>query len=51
MELQNGSYLFNFSREIVEKSSVKIDTVLSYCRLSMNDSTLLGYLDFFKVGI
>uniref|UniRef100_T1IMR7 NADP-dependent oxidoreductase domain-containing protein n=1 Tax=Strigamia maritima TaxID=126957 RepID=T1IMR7_STRMM len=35
--------------EVVEKSSVQLDTVLSYCRCCLVDSSLLDYIDFFKV--
>ena len=35
-------------KEIISKSSVKIDSVLSYARLSLNDYSLLSHLDFFK---
>ncbi|XP_031344380.1 L-galactose dehydrogenase-like [Photinus pyralis] len=34
--------------ECIEKSRVKIDTVLSYCRLSLIDTTLQQYLPDFK---
>ncbi len=35
-------------REIVEKSHIKIDTVLSYCRCTPFDQTLHKYLPFFE---
>jgi aryl-alcohol dehydrogenase-like predicted oxidoreductase len=41
-------------KEIVQSSEVNIDSVLSYCRLTLNDSSLLEYLDFFdekQVGV
>lgn len=38
------------SRMISANSPVMIDTVLSYARLTMNDSSLLDYLPFFKVS-
>lgn len=34
----------------VEKSSVKIDTILSYCRLTMIDNALQSFIPKFKVG-
>ena len=40
-------YPIGVLKEVVKKSHVKIDTVLSYCHLSLNDSTLLSELDFF----
>ena len=39
-----------FYREIVEKSSVKIDIILSYCRHSLWDNEFVNYLDYFKVS-
>ncbi|XP_028397092.1 L-galactose dehydrogenase-like [Dendronephthya gigantea] len=48
-----GYPLENF-RRVLEKTSVPIDTILSYCHCSMNDQTLLGYINDFKkydVGI
>jgi hypothetical protein len=46
------SRLTNFNnsliREIVEKSHIKIDTVLSYCRCTPFDQTLHKYLPFFE---
>ncbi|XP_067930092.1 uncharacterized protein [Watersipora subatra] len=47
-------YPLSVLKEIVLRSSVKIDTVLTYCRYSMNDTALLEYKDFFTsrgVGI
>ena len=35
-------------KEIVNKSSVEIDSVLSYSRLTLNDSSLKDYFDFFQ---
>ena len=35
-------------KEIVERSHVKIDSVLSYCRLTLNDSSLQNEFAFFK---
>ena len=35
-------------REIIQRSTVKIDSVLTYCRLSLNDSSLTDSFDFFK---
>lgn len=36
-------------RIVLERSTVTIDTVLTYCRYSMNDTALTEYLPFFKV--
>lgn len=35
-------------KEIVTRSNVKIDSVLSYCRLTLNDNSLREHFDFFK---
>ena len=40
-------YPLDFLKEVVERSEVKIDTVLTYCHLSLNDSTLVEYFPFF----
>ena len=37
-------------KEVLERSEVKIDTVLSYCHYSLNDTSLLDYLPYFKVS-
>jgi len=42
-----GYPLENF-REVLERSSVTVDTILSYCHHSLNDSTLADYLPYFK---
>jgi aryl-alcohol dehydrogenase-like predicted oxidoreductase len=42
------SYSIAVLKEIVEKSKVKVDSVLSYSRLTMNDSSLAEYFDFFQ---
>ncbi|XP_030846799.1 L-galactose dehydrogenase-like [Strongylocentrotus purpuratus] len=41
-------YPIQVLRSIVERSKVKIDTVLSYCHLSLNDSSLLQHVTFFQ---
>nr|XP_054767824.1 uncharacterized protein LOC129275074 [Lytechinus pictus] len=41
-------YPIQVLRTIVERSKVKIDTVLSYCHLSLNDSSLLQHAAFFQ---
>lgn len=33
---------------VIERSSVKIDSILTYCRGSMNDDILKDYMDFFQ---
>lgn len=48
-----GYPMENF-KTVIEKSQVKIDTILTYCHGSLNDSTLLGYLPYLQeksVGI
>lgn len=35
-------------RTVIERSPIHIDTVLTYCRYSMNDTSLQEYLPFFK---
>lgn len=35
-------------KKVIERSQVKIDSVLSYCRLTLNDTTLTEYFDQFK---
>jgi len=42
-----GYPMENF-KYVIERSSVKIDSILTYCHGSMNDDTLAGYTDFFK---
>jgi len=41
-------YPLEMQKYVIENSKVKIDTSLVYCHYSMNDTTLLNYLDFFK---
>ena len=41
-------YPLPFLKEVIEKSPIQIDTVLSYCHLTLNDSTLVDYLPFFE---
>jgi hypothetical protein len=38
-------------RRVLEKTTVPVDTILSYCHCSMNDRTLLDYIDEFKVQL
>lgn len=35
-------------KDIVAKSEIKIDSVLTYCRLTLNDNSLIDHFDFFK---
>ena len=35
-------------KEILQTSEVSIDSILSYCRLTLNDSSLITELDFFE---
>lgn len=45
----NFFVLFYIYREILEKSSIQINVILSYCRYSLWDNELINYLDYFKV--
>ena len=48
------SYSLSTLRQITEQSTVPIDCILSYCRLTLNDSSLSDYFNFFNsrnVGI
>ena len=40
-------YPLEVLKEIVERSKVRVDVVLTYCKYSVNDTTLLQYKDFF----
>ena len=40
-----GYPLDNF-KTVIEKSTVPIDSILTYCRYSLNDTSLLSLLDF-----
>lgn len=40
------SFIF---RTVLERSKINIDTVLTYCRCSLNDVGVLDYMNFFKV--
>ena len=35
-------------RQLVERSPVKLDTTLTYCHYTLNDTSLTGYLPLFK---
>ena len=35
-------------KEVVSRSKVKIDCVLTYCRLTLNDNSLIDCFEFFK---
>ena len=37
------------SRTVLERTTVKVDTVLTYCHASMNDNSLADYLPYFQV--
>ena len=48
-----GYPLENF-KTVIERSQVKVDTILTYCHASMNDTTLQEYIPYFQskgVGI
>lgn len=42
-------YPLNTLKECIERSTVPVETVLTYCRSSMIDSALDGYVPFLKV--
>ncbi|KAL8622648.1 hypothetical protein ACOMHN_009282 [Nucella lapillus] len=42
-----GYPLENF-RTVLERTKVKVDTILTYCRASMNDNSLVDYLPYFQ---
>lgn len=41
-------YPLNKLKEVIDKSSIQIDAVLSYCRCTLFDDSLLTYIPFFK---
>jgi L-galactose dehydrogenase len=41
-------YPLEFVKEVILRSEVKIDTCLTYCHFSLNDTTLLDFIPFFK---
>ena len=41
-------YPLNPLKDIISRSSIKIDSILSYCRLSLNDWALTDDFEFFK---
>lgn len=41
-------YVLPVLKELLERSHVKIDSVLSYCRLTLNDTTLTNYFEEFQ---
>lgn len=41
-------YPLSVLRRIVEQSTVQLDCVLTYCRLTLYDSSLIHHFDFFK---
>ncbi|XP_021350795.1 L-galactose dehydrogenase-like isoform X1 [Mizuhopecten yessoensis] len=41
-------YPLNILKEVLERSSIQVDTVLSYCRACMHDNSLLDFLPFFQ---
>lgn len=42
-------YPLHTLKECIERSTVPVETVLTYCRSSMIDSALDGYVPFLKV--
>jgi hypothetical protein len=45
-----GYPMDNF-RRVIENSPVQIDTILTYCHFTMNDSSLLQHLPYFEVHL
>ncbi|KAK7872652.1 hypothetical protein R5R35_002648 [Gryllus longicercus] len=43
-----SAYPLSIMKEVIEKSSVKISTVLSYCRDTLIDDSLREYMSFFQ---
>lgn len=43
-------YSISVMKEIIQNSEINIDTILSYCRLTLHDSSLLQDLDFFDTN-
>ncbi|KAH9523057.1 hypothetical protein Btru_065635, partial [Bulinus truncatus] len=41
-------YPLDIMKSVIEKSTVKIDVILSYCRATMNDNILKDWLPYFK---
>jgi len=46
-----NSYLIEKIKEVLEVSSVKIDTVLTFTHLTLDDTSLLENIDYFKVSL
>ena len=43
------NFHFSFFREVIKRSTVQIDTIMSYCRYCLNDTGLTEILPFLKV--
>jgi len=41
-------YPLHVLKTVIERSHVPIDVIITYCRYTLNDTTLLDYLPFFK---
>ncbi len=41
-------YPLDAHKYMLDHSSVKVDTALTYCHYSMNDTTLLDFLPYYK---
>jgi hypothetical protein len=39
----------SLKRELLEISPIKIDTVLTFAHLTLDDTSLLEHIDYFKV--
>jgi hypothetical protein len=45
-----AGYPLEAHKYMIEHSRVHVDTALTYCHYSLNDTTLEGYLDFYKAN-
>ena len=46
-----NSYLIEKIMQVLEMSAVKIDTVLTFTHLTLDDTSLLDHKDYFKVSV
>ena len=42
------SFFSFFNRTVLDRCTTKMDTVLSYCHYTLNDSSLVDYLSYFQ---
>ena len=41
---------FSFERELLEQSKTKIDTVLTFTHLTLDNTSLLDHIEYFRVN-